>query len=145
MNVLQIMNSFYYDMVLNELRMMSKNMRYSDITYNSLLYLDLIAYKEKCTASSLAQALHISKSAVTVKVNELIQKGFIDKAQSQEDHRVYYLTLRPEVALEYKALDKLTLHAIQKMQTQYDEEQIDQFCSMMKLFGQYYREGMEHE
>ena len=140
MDLLQAIHRFYYDMTLHELDMMSKNTHFPDITYNSLLYLDLIAYKENCTASYLADVLHISKSAVTVKVHELIKQGLVEKVQSPDDRRVYFLKMRPEAAEEYRKYDRKTLYAVEQMKTHHSEEELEQFCRLMETFSRYYRE-----
>lgn len=144
-NLFQAIDRFYYDMTLNELRAMHEGMLYPNVTYNSLLYLNLIAYSENCTASYLAQALCISKSAVTSKVNELIRQGLVEKVRSETDRRVFYLTVRPEIMQEYKRFDRVAEYAAQRMQQAYTAEQIDRFCSMIQSFSQYYREGSARE
>lgn len=144
MTILDTINRFYYDMALNELNLMNGKILNSDITYNSLLYLDLIAYEKNCTASYLAQILHISKSAVTVKINELIRQGLVEKVQSQEDRRIYYLNVTEGVAELYKTYDKKTLFAVDKIEKEFSSEEIQLFCKMMASFSTYYREEESH-
>lgn len=144
MNMLDTINRFYYDMALNELDLMNQNTQYPDVSYNSMLYLDLIAYKEGCTASYLAQALHISKPAVTAKVNELIRQGYLERLQSDEDRRVHYLKVKPQVAQLYKTYDRKTLYAISRMRQEYSEEELELFCKIMDSFSAHYREESDN-
>ena len=53
------LNHFFYTMSVNELQLMNEKFKNLNITYNSLLYLDLIAQTPKCTITQLAQTLHI--------------------------------------------------------------------------------------
>ena len=98
MTITDKMNSFYYHMSLYELQMMNGSDYFNGLSYNSLLYINVIEQLEDCTVSKLAQALHIPKSAVTIKINELVRQKLVLKEQSSMDKRVYYLRLSPEIA-----------------------------------------------
>jgi Transcriptional regulators len=134
------LNRFYYDQTLNELRLMNENTLYPNITYNSLLYLDLIAYREDCTASYLAKALNISKSAVTIKVNELIRQGLVVKTRSEADRRVYYLHVSPEVEEDYRRYDRRLDNAVRAVTQRYGDDEVEQLCDMLDLIRKRYAE-----
>ena len=141
MELRNALDAFYYSTALCDLRLMNQQFVDKNITYNSLLYLDLIAYRENFTASYLAKALHISRPAVTAKVNELIRQGLVEKRQSPADRRVYYLSVKPHVAAEYSAIDRRVAYAVEKMESRFSSEAIGQFCEMMEAFAACYREG----
>jgi len=94
------LNQYFYTMTINELQLMNTKFHSLNITYNSLLYLDIISYTKNCTTTFLAQSLRISKSAVTIKVNELVKQGLIIKQQSEDDKRVFYLTMKLQRYIE---------------------------------------------
>lgn len=143
MNPTKAIDRLYYNILLNELRMMNENTLYHNITYNSLLYLDLISYTENCTVSFLANALHVAKSSVTLKVNELMRQGLVEKKQSQLDRRVYFLTVQPEILEEFKKLDQAAYYAVEQVQKQYKPEEIDRFCEMLDRFSEHYHDYSE--
>lgn len=143
MNPIKAIDRLYYNIVLNELRMMNKNTLYHNITYNSLLYLDLISYTENCTVSFLASVLRVAKSSVTLKVNELIKQGLVEKKQSEHDRRVYFLTVRSEILHEFKKLDQATNYAVQQVEKQYAPKEIERFCEMLDAFSNNYNEYSE--
>lgn len=125
-------------MAINTLRLMNSKSIYPDITYNSLLYLDIISYKENCTVSFLADALHISKSAVTIKVNELMKQGFITKTQSQHDKRINYLTLNEAITKEYQGQDCEVMQSIQNIEQNYSQKEINTFREILKIISDSY-------
>lgn len=131
-------NKFYFDMTINELRLMNSKPLYPDITYNSLLYLDIISFQENCTVSYLAEALNISKSAVTVKINELIRQGFVKKTQSIKDKRIFYLSLNEKIIEEYKIYDQKLHETIKSIEKKYSEAEINIFCEMLDLMSKGY-------
>ena len=66
---------------------------FSDLSMRQLLYLETVARLGQPTFSELAEALEVTKPSVTVLVQKLIRMGYIQKTQSQEDRRVYHLSL----------------------------------------------------
>ena len=92
MNLRKALDTFYYSTALCDLRLMNKKFVNENITYNSLLYMEVIfSMNGTCTASKLAELLHISKPAVTLKINELIKQGLVTKSTDPEDRRKNYL------------------------------------------------------
>ena len=92
----EALDKYYYIMTVNEHKRLGSKVICSDITYNSILYLDLIAYTPDCTPSKLAEILNVSKSAVTSKSAEMIRQGLIESVKSETDKRVHYLKLTPK-------------------------------------------------
>lgn len=132
MKLADILNKTYYEMSLNELRLMNDNTLYPDISYNSLLYLNAIFYMENCTASRLAEVLHISKSAVTIKVNELIRQGFVQKIQSAADKRVNHLSLTPEMEEDFCLYDERLRQTVLRVAGRYSNEEKNLFERMLE-------------
>lgn len=135
----EVIHGFYSDIILNELRLMNKNPSYPTLTYNTFLYLGMIVYKKNCTASYIAETLHVSKSAFTIKVNELIRQGLVQKTQSSSDKRVYYLSLAPEVTKDYW-FEQHLVKAVCAIESNYTDEQVNMFCDMLKIFTKVYLE-----
>ena len=72
MDLRDSLNRYYYDVTVSDLRQISRTGG-GELSYNSIMYLDVISYQRaqgECTVSTLANTLHITKSAVTIKVNE---------------------------------------------------------------------------
>lgn len=129
---------FYFDMVSNELNSMHSNDYTNNITYNSLLYMDIIAGKEGCTVSFLADMLKVAKSAITVKVRELIGQGLVIKTQSEEDKRVFYLTISETMRREYNLYNHKLKKAVDSVKSKFEEDEIDVFCKVLDCFSESY-------
>ena len=97
MDLVKEINDFYYHMALYELQVMNGNDYYNGLSYNSLLYNNVMEQMEECTVSKMADVLKITKSAVTLKINELVKQGVVVKKQSEKDKRVYFLELSPHM------------------------------------------------
>lgn len=130
---------FYLDIIINELRLANTS-TINHLTHNSLLYLDIINYKDNCTVSYIAQALHVAKSAVTLKVKELEKLGLVEKIQSCEDKRVYYLKVNETLVEEYKEYDRVLYSALDEIEDNYSPEEIKVFCSMLDVISRHFEE-----
>lgn len=141
MNLSEAMNRFYMRLNIYELRYLNKG-NTANISMNSTLYLDLIYYTENCTVSYLAEALRVSKPAVTNKVGELMEKGLVQKRQSSKDKRVFYLTVSDWLAAEYEDYDQKFLVANKRIESSYSPEQIALFSEMLMAYSRTFEEDM---
>ena len=137
MKLSKALNTFYYSTALCDLRLMNKQIVDENITYNSLLYMDIIyTMNGTCTVSKLAEMLHVSKPGVTAKVNELLRQGVITKTPAPEDKRTHYLAINDEAISQYKFYRKQNLKAIQRITESFTTEEINQFCKMLDMISE---------
>ena len=130
------LDTFYYSTVLCDLKLMNKQFVDENITYNSLLYLELIFSMEgKCTATKIAELLHVSKPAVTLKINKLIRQGLVTKMQDPNDRRKNYLSVNEEAIPKYKVYRRQYDDAIQRITKKYAEDDIQKFCEMLYIIS----------
>lgn len=137
MGITEKMNSFYYHMSLYELQLMNGSDYFNGLSYNSLLYINVIEQTENCTVSRLAEMLHITKSAVTIKINELVRQNIVKKEQSTFDKRVYYLKLSPETGELMKNYDRIFQKAEAELRNKYTEEQLELFGDILETISGY--------
>ncbi len=140
MNLRDSLNQYYYDEIVCDLRRLAQNG--GELSYNSIMYLDVISYQEHsggCTVSRLAKTLHISNSAATMKVSELVRLGLVEKARSETDRRVVYLHLSPLAAEGACESDAPYERAVQVIEERYSEEEITLFCRMLQVFADEYQ------
>lgn len=145
MTITDKMNSFYYHMSLYELQMMNGSDYFNGLSYNSLLYINVIEQLEDCTVSKLAQALHITKSVVTIKINELVRQKLVLKEQSSMDKRVYYLKLSPEIANIMGLYDEIFQKVESDLRTKYTEEQLELFGDILQTISGYNWRQLKNE
>jgi len=60
---------------------------------NNYYYLTTIYYMGKPNFSQVAEALKLTKPAISVFVNKLSRMGLIEKVKSEGDKRVYYICI----------------------------------------------------
>lgn len=64
---------------------------FKNFSSNDYYYLTTIYYMGKPNFSQVAEALKLTKPAISAMIRKLTKIGLIEKAQSQEDKRVYYI------------------------------------------------------
>lgn len=133
MEFLREVNHFYFQMSLHELRLMHTKGEFGGLSYNSLLYLDVISQREQCTVSTLAQLLHITQPAVTAKVNELVRQGLLEKKQSETDGRVHYLQVCEKYSHMIDVYDTIFAGIGKAMEQKYTPAQMTLFGEMMRM------------
>jgi DNA-binding MarR family transcriptional regulator len=132
------MNYFYYRSSIGELRALHGGDYSPGLSYHSMLYLNIIAGMEACTVSKLAEVLQITRSAVTIKINEMVKRGFVEKQQSGEDGRVWLIRLTPRLRDIYAMFDRLSTKTEDALRARHDDGD-------MALFGQMLREVADFE
>jgi DNA-binding MarR family transcriptional regulator len=65
----------------------------AELSMRQIVYLETIAALGEPTFSDLAHRLGISKPSVTAIVDKLIQKGYLERVQSDADRRVFHVHL----------------------------------------------------
>ena len=134
MNLRDELNSFYYSSALCDLRLMNKKFTNPGITYNSLLYLEIIySMQGKCTASKLAEMLCVSKPGVTSKLNELIEQGLVTKKPDPCDGRKYFLYVNEDKVPQYSVYRRQDDLAVQMITEKFSADDIEKFCAMLRI------------
>lgn len=137
MELRKSLDTFYYSTALCDLRLMNKQFVDENITYNSLLYIELIyTMNGTCTASKLAELLNVSKPGVTLKLNELLKQGLITKTPDPNDKRKNYLTVNEEAIPQYKVFRRQDSEATKRIAERYTPEEIRKFCEMLDIISQ---------
>lgn len=95
MDLVKEINDFYYHMALYELQVMNGNDYYNGLSYNSLLYINVMEQMEECTVSKMADVLKITKSAVTLKINELVKQGVVVKKTERKRQAGLFSGVKP--------------------------------------------------
>lgn len=140
MDLRDSLNRYYYDTTVSDLRQLSRTGG-GELSYNSIMYLDVISYQQDqglCTVTTLAETLHISRSAATIKVNELEKLGLVKKTRSETDRRVIHLSLSDQAAASLGVYDRPFERAARLVEARFSPEEIETFCAILDTFSNEY-------
>ena len=119
MDLRKALDTFYYSSALCDLKLMNKKFVDENITYNSLLYLELIyTMNGKCTAS------------------KIIKQGLVTKTNDPHDKRKNYLFVNEEAAPQYKVFRRQDNEVIKRITDKYSDKDIQNFCEMLNIMSE---------
>ncbi|MFP4697851.1 MAG: MarR family winged helix-turn-helix transcriptional regulator [Eubacteriales bacterium] len=104
----------------------------SKLTINHFYYLEVIKDLEKPTFTDLANQLNVTRPSVSTMVKVLIEQGYINKDQSSEDGRVYFLNLTEKGKNLLKVEEEVIEEFIILIQEALTEEELEQMAVFLK-------------
>ena len=66
---------------------------YRDVTANDMHVIEAIGTEGAKNMTSVARSLDVTTGTLTIAVNSLVKKGYVDRARSEEDRRVVLISL----------------------------------------------------
>lgn len=79
---------------------------YKNITTNDMHVIEAIGLSEAKNMSTVAKALAVTTGTLTISVNSLVKKGFVDRVRSEEDRRVVLISLTEQGKKAYRQHQK---------------------------------------
>lgn len=75
---------------------------FQDISNNDMHIIEAIGLHEKKNMSTVAKALSVTIGTLTIAINSLVKKGYVNRVRSEQDRRVVYISLTPKGEKAYK-------------------------------------------
>ncbi len=66
---------------------------FKDISNNDMHIIEAIGIEEPKNMSSVAKALSVTVGTLTIAINNLVKKGYVERVRSEKDRRVVYISL----------------------------------------------------
>ena len=66
---------------------------YKDVTPNDIHVIEAIGVGEKKNMSTVAKMLHVTTGTLTISINSLVKKNYVERVRSEEDRRVVLVSL----------------------------------------------------
>lgn len=70
-----------------------KTGEYKELTVNDMHVIEAIDVNEPKNMTSVAKALQVTTGTLTISVNSLVKKGYVERTRSEEDRRVVLIYL----------------------------------------------------
>lgn len=74
---------------------------YKDVTANDMHVIEAIDMEEARNMTSVARSLGVTTGTLTIAVNSLVKKGYVERVRSEEDRRVVLVSLSEKVKKAY--------------------------------------------
>ena len=95
-----------------------------------------IGRKPGISVKELAELLRMDKSGVSRAVEELVQKGFVERNSSREDRRYVALTLLPKGQERFEKIENDMYLKFKAVLEQIPEEKREQVVEALKLYNE---------
>ena len=106
--------------------------QFAELSMRQVYYLETILRMESPTFSDVAQSLAITKPSVTAIVEKLIQKGYVEKIQSEKDRRIYHIVPTAKAA-EFSQLHENTHRQMAQLFAQnLNDDEIQQLAGLFQ-------------
>lgn len=96
---------------------------YKDMTTNDMHVIEAIGMDEAKNMSTVAKALAVTTGTLTISVNSLVKKGFVDRVRSEKDRRVVLVSLTDKGKKAFQQHAKFHQDMIQAAVTRLNEEE----------------------
>lgn len=96
---------------------------YRDMTANDMHVIEAIGMEEMKNMTSVARSLEVTTGTLTIAVNSLVKKGYVDRVRSEEDRRVVLISLSEKGKRAYLHHQKFHDRMIKAVMRELTEEE----------------------
>lgn len=96
---------------------------YQDVTTNDMHVIEAIGLDRAKNMTSVAKTLEVTTGTLTIAVNSLVKKGYVDRVRSEEDRRVVLISLSDKGKKAYLHHQKFHKDMIEAVVAELTEEE----------------------
>ena len=96
---------------------------YHNATANDMHVIEAIGMGKPRNMTSVANALSVTTGTLTISVNSLVKKGFVERVRSEEDRRVVLVSLTEKGKMVYIKHQKFHEELVESIVNRLDEEE----------------------
>ncbi|EXJ24175.1 Transcriptional regulator of fatty acid biosynthesis FabT [Alkalibacterium sp. AK22] len=116
--------SIFNDVLMIEERTLQRS-QFKDVSIKEMHTIDAIGMYQEHTTSEVAKKLGITVGTLTVSVNNLVRKGYVERVRSETDRRVVKLALARKGRLLYRLHDKFHRDMVRETLKEMSEEEAE--------------------
>lgn len=110
---------------------------YRDVTANDMHVIEAIGPEGTKNMSSVARELEVTTGTLTISVNSLVKKGYVDRTRSEEDRRVVLISLSDrgqKAYLHHRKFHQDMIDAVLKELTEEEQRALEKALSKLTQF-----------
>ncbi|MDO5457143.1 MAG: MarR family winged helix-turn-helix transcriptional regulator [Atopococcus tabaci] len=115
-------------MIFNEVAIIEesalKNSPFSDLTVHEMHTIEAIGLSGRRNTSDVARRLKVTLGTVSVAVNNLVNKGYVERSRDPKDRRIYLLKLTKNGRVLYRVHHKLHMDMVKHTIHGFDKEEV---------------------
>lgn len=118
-----------------------RNDEYSDVTTNDMHVIEAIGMDDPKNMTSVARALEVTTGTLTIAVNSLVKKGYVDRVRSEEDRRVVLVSLSEKGRRAYLHHRRFHERMIEAVVEELTEEEQQVLGKALTKLNHFFREA----
>lgn len=110
---------------------------YRDVTTNDMHVIEAIGPEGTKNMTSVARELEVTTGTLTISVNSLVKKGYVDRTRSEEDRRVVLISLSEKgqkAYLHHRKFHEEMIDAVLKDLTEEEQQALEKALSKLTRF-----------
>lgn len=127
---------FFKVIGIHDLKSSHYSPHYGNLSFSTSKYLDILSFSENNTVSEIAQALGITKSAVTIKMNDLEKQGLIKRVQSKTDKRMFYISLTDNISDQFEKSDVIFEKIFEETSKKFSQDELEIFSNIVDFMAE---------
>lgn len=136
-----LVNLFRDVMTLEENAIITQE--YQDITNNDMHVIEAIGLDEPKNMSTIAKLLSVTVGTLTIAMNSLVKKGYVNRERGIEDRRVVYISLSEKGRRAYLHHEEFHRQMIQSILADLTDEETKSLVKAMAKLNNWFRRHQE--
>ncbi len=118
----ELLVGLFHDIMTIEEKAIRKG-PFKEVTVNDMHVIEAIGVEKSKNMSTVAKSLGVTMGTLTISVNALVKKGFVERIRSEEDRRVVLVSLTQQGKKAFAHHQKFHEDMISSIVTQLDEDE----------------------
>ena len=112
---------------------------YQDITNNDMHVIEAIGMGTPKNMSSIARELSVTVGTLTIAMNSLVKKGYVERSRGLEDRRVVYISLSERGRKAYGHHARFHREMIESLTRDLSEDEMQTLVKALMKLNQWFR------
>lgn len=118
---------------------------YQDITNNDMHVIQAIGLGEPKNMSTIAKALSVTVGTLTIAMNSLVKKGYVNRERGKEDRRVVYISLSEKGRCVYCRHEQFHRQMIEALLADLTQEETESLVNALAKLKNWFRKAEENK
>ncbi len=136
-----LVNLFRDVMTLEEQAIISQE--YQDITNNDMHVIQAIGLSEPKNMSTIAKLLSVTVGTLTIAMNSLVKKGYVNRERGKEDRRVVYISLSDKGRRAYQHHEEFHRQMIDAILKDLTQDETESLVKALAKLDRWFRRRQE--
>lgn len=116
---------------------------YKDITNNDMHVIQAIGVGEPKNMSTIAKELSVTVGTLTIAMNSLVKKGYVNRERGQEDRRVVYISLSEKGQRAYRHHEEFHRQMIDEVLKELEPQETEALVKALSKLNRWFRSLQE--